>query len=590
MSGPHSRCDSLANLRSVEDKLGDQSRKRKRSGGYEDGSQDSDSSLTDSEDEDDAGELATEALDSEIAATLNAIRSKDPRVYDSKTTFYQGLEEENGGEESKAKKEKPMFLRDYQREKLLNGTGLDNAEEEQQRVPLTYNEEQEALRKTVVGEMHAAVGGNTDNDSDDDGDNSEDDFLKTKPRGERQKATKAIPNVEEADKDPETFLSNFMAARAWVPTSESQFQPLESDDDEEDRRAEEYEQAYNFRFEDSSKANETITSHARDIAAKHSVRREETNPRKKRRDLERERKEAKRQELMQDKARLRKLKVEEAEEKLKKIKRAAGLRGGDLETSDWSRFLDDAWDDDKWEEEMQKRFGEAYYTANDIESEEEQLMSQMNGAKRKLKKPKWEDDIDIKDLVPDFDDQEIAEFSLSEDNLPLADEDSPMTTGVSEHKKTSKDHKRERQEKKSKSRKERRIIEQLVDDKLKVDTALLGEPSKKSGFRYRDTSPTSFGLSAREILLAPDSHLNEFAGLKKLAAFRDPERKRKDQRHLGKRARLRKWRMDTFGDEEGIDGKKLVHAAQENEDDGEESVDIRTTGAKKKKKKRRRNS
>ena len=589
MSRPRSRCGSCADLGSVEDKLDDQSRKRKRSGDDEDGSQDSDSSSTDSEDEDDAGELATEILDSEIAATLNAIRSKDPRVYDSKTTFYKSLEEENGPEKSKAKKEKPMFLRDYQREKLLNGKGLEDAEEEEERrLPLTYNEEQEALKKKVVGEMHAAVGANTGDDSDDGGDSSEDDFLKTKPRAETQKAIKpTVPNVEEADKDREIFLSNFMAARAWVPTSKSRFQPLESDDDDEDRRAEEYEQAYNFRFEDPSKANETITSHARDIAAKHSVRREETNPRKKRRDLERERKEAKTQELVQDRARLRKLKVEEAEEKLKKIKRAAGLRARDLETADWSRFLDDVWDDDRWEEEMQKHFGEAYYAANDIESEEEKLTNQLNGAKHKLKKPKWEDDIDIKDLVPNFEDEGKAEFSLSEDEFPQGDGDALMTNGASEHKKTSKDHKKERQENKSQSRKERRIIEQLVDDQLKVDTALLGEPSKKGGFRYRDTSPTSFGLSAREILLAPDSHLNEFAGLKKLAAFRDPERKRKDQRHLGKRARLRKWRMDTFGDEEGIDGKKLVHAAEEKEDDAGESTNIQTTGTRKKKRRRK---
>ncbi len=50
--------------------------------------------------------------------------------------------------------------------------------------------------------------------------------------------------------------------------------------------------------------------------------------------------------------------------------------------------------------------------------------------------------------------------------------------------------------------------------------------------------------------MAPsDAALNEFVGLKKLAAFRDPDRKRKDKKRLGKKARLRQWRRDNFGAE-----------------------------------------
>src|SRR3979490_2161379 len=49
---------------------------------------DEDSDSSSDEDEDDEGFLATEALDAQISATLQAIRSKDPRVYDEKVTFY----------------------------------------------------------------------------------------------------------------------------------------------------------------------------------------------------------------------------------------------------------------------------------------------------------------------------------------------------------------------------------------------------------------------------------------------------------------------------------------------------------------------
>jgi len=96
-------------------------------------------------------------------------------------------------------------------------------------------------------------------------------------------------------------------------------------------------------------------------------------------------------------------------------------------------------------------------------------------------------------------------------------------------------------------------------------------------------------LTARDILLAEDKQLNEFAGLKKLAAFRDPEKKRKDMKHLGKKARLRKWRLETFGNEEGLQASELIPVQREvnekpEEDDG--AVDIRTKGKKRRRSKR----
>jgi protein KRI1 len=578
----------------VEEKLGKNSLKRKRqSDDAEDSTGSTTTSSSESEDEDDAGELATEALDSEINATLNAIRSRDPRVYDPKTTFYSSLDHDQEGQPSQEKKEKPMYLRDYHRENLLNGR--ITADEVDEEVPLTYNEEQEALKRSVVGEINAAAANSGTNlTMDEDDEASDSGFLVTKTPNDVSKTSLIdARDVEQADKDPETFLSNFMSSRAWVPSERSRFQAFESDDEEEERRAEEFEEAYNFRFEDPTKANEKLTSHARDVASKHSVRREEENARKRHRKAERERKEAAKRELAEDKARLRKLKIEDVQEKLKKIKQAAGLRGNDLQVEDWSRFLDDTWDDARWEEEMLKRFGEAYYGDEDVENDEEQPGHQSARKKQKLKKPKWDDDIDINDIVPDFNDDEKPTFILSEDEGSHIEVHSPEINGKTGSKKTSKDYKNERQEGKRMARKERKIVELLVDEKLEMDTALLGGPSQKAGFRYRETSPVSHGLSARDILMASDSQLNEFVGLKKLAAFRDPEKKRRDQKHLGKKARLRKWRQETFGDEEGLNNASLVHVPQGDrvaDDDSpnmQDGVDIRGEGSKKKRRRQK---
>lgn len=572
----------------MEDKLASKSLKRKRPGRDDEASAGSyGDSTSDSEDEDDAGELATEALDSEILATLNAIRSKDPRVYDQQSTFYTEIGEgrsQQGGQSS-AKKEKPLFLRDYHRENLLNGVKGDL--QDTQETPMTYNQEQEALKRSIVGEIHAATAGDAaSSSSDGENENGQEDdyFLVAKPR-KREIVEQPQLDVDNAEKDPETFLSNFMAARAWVPSERAQFQPFDSDDEEEDRKAEEFEQAYNLRFEDPAKSNEKLISHARDIAAKYSVRHEEKKPRKKQREIEREKKDELTRERAQDKARLRKLKIEEAEEKLRKIKRAAGLKSSDVVSQeDWARFLDDDWDDEKWEEEMQKRFGEAYYAQDDLNSEERAGASTKKS--RKPKKPEWDDDIQINDLIPDFEEGPPPNFELSDE---AGEEGTEQPDGAHGHRKSLKDHQKDRNEKKKEARKERRIIEQLVDDQLKLDTALASNQKNASGFRYRETSPLSFGLSAREILMADDSQLNEYVGLKKLASFRDPTKKRKDQKHLGKKARLRQWRRDTFGDEEGP--QVFVEAVPENDEergDSREAGDVDDKRTVRTKKKRRR--
>ena len=137
--------------RSVEEKLGKSTGKRKRAADDDAGS-DGSSESSSSEDEDDEGELATVAVDSEISDVLNAIRNKDPRLYDERTTFYKSINEDieqNGTKE----KERPMYLRDYHRENLLNG-GQGAPDDGG---PRTYAQEQEDLKDSIVKEIHAVA-------------------------------------------------------------------------------------------------------------------------------------------------------------------------------------------------------------------------------------------------------------------------------------------------------------------------------------------------------------------------------------------------------------------------------------------------
>ncbi len=445
-----------------------------------------------------------------------------------------------------------MYLSDYHRRNLLEGMASEDGDNIE---PMTYAQQQDDLKTNVVKEMHAAADGLEEADAGDD-----DGFLVRKPsssdagkQGARVKPVVKELNVETAHKDPERYLLNFISARAWVPSDNSNFQPFESDDEEDDHRAELFEEAYNLRFEDPKGSNEKLLSHARDAAAKYSVRRDITNPRKKARDAERSRQEAEKEEREEEKARLRKLRIADAEEKVRKIKEAAGLRGTALQESDWTAFLEEGWDDDRWEQEMKKRFGEDYYADKDLSGSGDEVGT----SRRKVKKPKWETDIDIKDLVPDFesgDEIQKPPFTLTDDESGHSDTSRLKTGGASlKHQKTSKaSRKQERDEHKSEARKERRKIEQLVDEELNANDTISGLRTKNAGqFRYRATSPVAYGLTAHDILMASDSQLNQYAGLKKMAAFRDAEKKRRDKKRLGKKARLRQWRKETFGSEQG---------------------------------------
>jgi len=171
--------------------------------------------------------------------------------------------------------------------------------------------------------------------------------------------------------------------------------------------------------------------------------------------------------------------------------------------------------------------------------------------KKKVKKPKWDDDIDITDLVPDFH-EEVSDvhFSVSGDS----DIDRVEKPAEMQSKSGNKSFKRELEHQRREARRERRKIEQMVDEQINVQFALEGSGRKdpKVGlFRYRETSPVTYGLTTYDILMADDSQLNQYAGLKKLAPFRDPDKKRRDKKRLGKKARLRQWRKETFGSERG---------------------------------------
>lgn len=549
----------------VEEKYGKQVKPTANGGDNDDEIDDDDDST--SEEEDDAGELATEALDAEMFDVLNAIRSKDPRVYDKTSTFYGEQAEDKQVSNGSAKKERPMNLRDYHRMNLLSGSVPGEGEDEEQQTdgaPKSYAQEQRDLKDSIVASMHATA----DDSSADGNDEDEDAFLvaKNRPLPSSTTPKKITPlQIENAEKDPDTFLSNFMASRAWVPTTTSAYAPLESDDEEQDAMAEAFETAYNRRFEDPNEANKTLTTHARSAVDKYSVRREELSGRQKGRERDKLRRDEEREEREQERARLKKLMVDEMQEKADKIREAANLRGEDFKIEEWVGILNEDWDDRKWEKVLTQKFGDDYYAEEDGNLDDDIKDQDGDGVDSKTqakeRKPKWDDDIDIKDIIPDFQDEDDrGDFSLSEEEDASVDNgtNDEVIEGTKSTKKKSKDRKKDREEKKKAAKRDHRILDaaaqQLLDESAAAATNTSSKKSKRTQgpqFRYRATSPSAYGLTPLEILTADDAQLNGWVGLKKLYPFRDEEKKRKDKKRMSKKGRLREWRKDTFGDREG---------------------------------------
>ncbi|KAK0982203.1 Kinetochore protein Spc24 [Friedmanniomyces endolithicus] len=582
----------------LEEKYGPTDGKRSRGDEREDEEGSGEASTDESEDDD--ADLADLDVDKEIHDTLQALKNKDPRIYDPESKFYNDWEAAASAANGKARQEKPMYLHDYHRRNLLAGYA-GGEDEEMADTPTTYQQEQDDLKRTLVGSMHQASAAQdpaAPND-DDEEEEEEEDFLVKKPKSQPATIGNNDPpkrhitesDVATADKDPETFLSNFMAARAWIAPSQDGpgFAPLDEDDSEEERKADKFEEAWNLRFEDPAKANETLMSYQRDLR-KFGVRRDEVTGRQRAREREKEKKEAERKEREEERALLRKLRIEEAEEKVQRIRVAAGLRGKDVDLTEWRDVIEGEFDDEQWDREMRARFGEKYYAEDDGESGMEGE-GHAGGKKYKAKKPKWDDDIDIKDLVPEFDDEEREpEFTLSDEEdeaaggAPLLDEveanhdhnevesdDGDVNSAAKPKRKSKKDHQQDKAASKRAARLQRAAIESLVDTNLPIAHPTVAANTKKpvAGFRYRATSPTRFGLSARDILFADDAALNQFVGLKKMHSWRDLEKKRRDKKRFSKKARVKEWRREVFGREEGAEGKKFVGGGEDGAQSGE---------------------
>ncbi|RUS35256.1 KRI1-like family C-terminal-domain-containing protein [Jimgerdemannia flammicorona] len=241
--------------------------------------------------------------------------------------------------------------------------------------------------------------------------------------------------------------------------------------------------------------------------------------------------------------------------------------------------LEGDFDPTKYDEKMDKAFDDGYY-----ENEEN-------------KKPQWDDDIDIGDIVvPDEEDNDDDEVGVSarqeskkrkkvwqdegenEEQLGWEEDgyngeeiygggggddedfimDADYLPGGEKFDAKGKKGKKDRraaatQEIAPGSKKaQTKEFEKYLEEYYRLDYEdMIGDIPTR--FKYQQVRPMNFGLSPVEILLADDQDLNEVIGLKKLAPFRPEE---KQQRDLVNFTKSKKKRLKEFR-------RKLVQQAKE---------------------------
>lgn len=489
------------------------------------------SESSDDEDEDEFGDLVTEDVEEGINKVLQTIRENPTALLNKDVKFFN---ETNSQGPAKASSDKPVYLKDYHRMNLLSGEA-DDCEK-----PFAIQQKEDKER--LVAEIHGALNGDEES-----GDDEDDDFL-TKRKEEREVAPLDLPDP---NADDGKFLQAFLDNKAWLPSTVDKktgkpvlpsYGEIIEDDEEFDDNADQFENAYNFRFEDPNAAE--IVSYARN---QNTLRRSAESSRKKQRESKKaviREKEEKRE------AEITKIKNKKVKEVMSKFEQLKKVLGDDAESEALSKILseqdlDGDFEGDAWDKKMQEVFNEEFYAQQDH-------------------KPKWDKDSGDEFEGEGEEHEEQAE-DIEMDEAAAEGEQEQEQPKVSKAQQKRDEKKRKREEQQEIKTKAQKLVEENIDLLLEKEASHLlkkDEDDDMPKFKYREVSPEAFGLSARDILLANDQDLNEFVGLKKLATFRDPEKKKKDHRKYAKKRRLREWRKSVFNNEDEPDDEAVISALQ----------------------------
>ncbi|KAH8316751.1 hypothetical protein KR074_002005 [Drosophila pseudoananassae] len=547
-------------------------------------------------------------FDQDFFKTLSSLKSKDPRIYDKGTRFFNESssdDEENEGDskQKKNKKLKPVTLKDYERKVILehNGKFESSDEEHQEKEEEEYQRAQSPTaveeERRLKAEFQSVM------NQEDDGEDEEFGGIfkkrsKTKEQTDAEEADFAKwlagqqDDIQATDKEQleplkqywssnkltqgESFLRDYILNKGYANTDASAIPtydeivgdnaPLSEDEQELEKQAE-FEQKYNFRYEEPDA--EFIKRYPRTV--EQSVRRTDDKRKEKRKELK-ERKEQEKQQKMKELDLIKEMKRKEIEEKIRKLKAVTG--------NDELGFRDDELEEDfdpaAHDRRMQELFNDEYYNVDEGEEKpecpsdiDELALEDWDNYDPSKHKDGQEDD--------DYDGHcEDEDFNMDCDYDPAAAKQQ-LQQELIENSRGRKGRKGRRNrfmemiqaEKPAFDPEDEKTYGEYIDEYYQMDCEdIIGDQPCR--FKYVETTPNDFGLTIEEILLAKNKELNQWASLKKAVQTRPEHVEKKEQRLYKMKAKNEDLKRKIF--------KSLYGEGSDDEDQPEEESPAQVGG------------
>ncbi|KAM6038294.1 LOW QUALITY PROTEIN: protein KRI1 homolog [Chlamydotis macqueenii] len=515
--------------------------------------------------------------------TLALLKSRDPRIYQQDTTFYNQPDSSSGSdgeEEEEGRPEKPMYLKDYERKVVLEKEGkyVDEEDEENEEAAAerrkraasrSYAEEQRELKESfrafvADSEEEEEEGGSAllrlRSRTAEEKEREEEDYLRwLKGQGEAPpEPLQDLVPLQRYWADPaldpgERFLRDYVLNQGYReeeeeeaegergPTSPSPPTPcrtplltpcppraspprLADSSDEGElflAKQEDFERRYNFRFQEPGA--EQVQTYPRSIPS--SVRcRDERRKEKREQIRERKRKEKaqKREELKQ----LKNLKREEVAARLARLRRATGNAAVGFTPA----FLEEEFDPARHDRLMAECFGEDYYGEGE---EEKPQFEEEEGLEDDWNWDAWTGQEEEGKREPHCED---PDFVMDADYDPAAPSPKQRQSPALGKKQRKTRFQEALEREKPAFDPASGTFEQYLEEFYRLDYEdLVGDLPCR--FKYRSVLPCDFGLTTDEILAADDKELNRWCSLRKTCMYRSEHEERQDQANYSRRAR-----------------------------------------------------